>query len=73
MHLSLNGVLAKREVGVLLLLLLGLERGLVLGKTAADSTGLLDAEVQGKEVLLLVEETELGTLSLGDDSHDTSN
>ena len=71
--LGLDGVLAEREVGVLLLLLDGLDGGLVLGETATDGAGLLDAEVQGQEVLLLVEETELGALSLGDHGHDASN
>lgn len=73
LRLCLNGVLAEREVGLLLLLLNSLDGGLVLGKTATDGAGLLDAEIQGKEVLLLVEETELGTLGLGDDGHDASN
>ena len=72
-YLCLDGVLAEREVGLLLLLLDGLDGRLVLGKTTADGTGLLDTEIQGQEVLLLVEETELSTLGLGDDGHDASN
>ena len=44
----LDGVLALREVDVLLLLLLGDERRLVLGEPSADGTGLLGSEVEGK-------------------------
>ena len=47
-HLCLDGVLALREVDVLLLLLLGDERRLVLGEPSADGTGLLGSEVEGK-------------------------
>jgi hypothetical protein len=45
-HLCLDGVLSLREVGVLLLLLLGDEPGLVLGEPSADGAGLLGSEVE---------------------------
>lgn len=46
-RLCLHGVLSLREVGLLLLLLLGDETGLVLGESSADGAGLLGSEVEG--------------------------
>jgi hypothetical protein len=46
-RLCLDGVLSLREVGLLLLLLLGDERSLVLGESSADGAGLLGSEVEG--------------------------
>jgi hypothetical protein len=45
-RLSLDGVLSLGEVCLPLLLLLGDERGLVLGESSADGAGLLGAEVE---------------------------
>lgn len=45
-HLCLDGVLSLGEVDLLLLLLLGHERGLVLGESPADGAGLLGSEVE---------------------------
>jgi hypothetical protein len=60
-------------MSILLLLtdsLLGL---LERSQSSAHSTGLLDTEIQGDELLLLVKETELFTLGLVDDGQDTGN
>jgi len=46
-RLCLDGVLSLGEVGLLLLLLLGDETGLVLGESSADGAGLLRSEVEG--------------------------
>jgi hypothetical protein len=46
-RLCLDGVLSLGEVGKLLLLLLGDERRLVLGKSSADGAGSLGSEVEG--------------------------
>ena len=72
-YLSLNSIFTKREVSFLLLLtksLLGLFKG---SQSSTHSTGLLDTKVQRNILLLVVEESELFTLSLVDDSQDTSN
>jgi hypothetical protein len=72
-NLGLDSILAEREMGFLLLLtdsLLGL---LERSQSSAHSTGLLDTEIQGDELLLLVKETELFTLGLVDDGQDTGN
>lgn len=67
----LDGKLPLREVNVLLALLLGDKRSLVLGESSADGAGLLWSEVEGKVLLVLVEETELGALVGLDDCQDT--
>lgn len=46
-RLCLDGVLSLGEVGLLLLLLLGDERGLVRGEPSADGASLLGSEVEG--------------------------
>lgn len=43
---------------------------LVLAQTSADGTGLLWSEVEGKVLLVLVEEAELGALVGVDDCED---
>ena len=55
---------------LLLLLLLRLQRLLVLGQTAADSTGLLGSQIERKVLLVGVEETELVPLVRIDNGHD---
>lgn len=57
---------------LLLLLLVGLGGSLVLGEPAAEGTGELGAEVKREELLVLVEEAELGALVGVDDGEDTS-
>jgi len=57
----------------LLLLLDSLLASFDLGQTAADGTSLLGTEVQGSELLGLVEQTELFALGLVDDSQNASN
>lgn len=69
-HLSLDGVLALREVGVALGGLLEDTGGILLGQTATDGTGLLGAEVEGKVLLVLVEQAKLGALVGVDDGED---
>lgn len=69
-HLGLDGVLPLGEVDGALALTVGGAGSLVLGKTAADLAGLLDAEVEGKVLLALVEQTELGALVGVDDGQD---
>jgi hypothetical protein len=73
MHLSLDSILAKREMGFLLLLTNSLLGLLKRSQGSAHSTGLLDTKVQGDELLLLVKETELFTLGLVDNSQNTGN
>ena len=72
-NLSLDSILAKREMSSLLLFtnsLLGLfERS----QSSTHSTGLLNTKIKRSETLLLVKETKLFTLSLVDDSQDTGN
>ena len=58
---------------LLLSLALRLHGRLVLGETAAELTGELGAEVKRKVLLVLVEETELGSLLGVDDGQDTGN
>jgi hypothetical protein len=60
-------------VSILLLLTDGLLGLLERSQSSAHSTGLLDTKIQGDELLLLVEETELFTLGLVDDGQDTGN
>lgn len=63
-----------RPLGKVLLSLAGLlenPRGVLLGQLAADGTGLLRPQVQGKVGLVLVEETELRPLLQVDDGQDT--
>ena len=55
-RLCLDGVLSLGEVNLLLLLLLGDERSLVLGQTAADGAGLLGAEVQRSVPKIMLDE-----------------
>lgn len=67
----LDGILALREVHVLLALLLGDERSLVLGESSTDGTGVLGSEVEREVLLVLVEEAELDALVGLDDGQDT--
>lgn len=69
-HLGLDGVLPLGEVDGALALAVGGAGSLVLGKTAADLAGLLDAEVEGQVLLVLVEQTQLGALVGVDDGQD---
>ena len=71
--LSLNSILAKREMVFLLLLLLGLQLFFEGGQSTTHSTGLLDTQVQRNILLLLVEKTKLFTLSLVDNGQCTGN
>ena len=59
-------------MGGALLGLLKSAGSVLLGKTAADSAGLLGAEVEREVLLVLVEETELSPLLGVDDGEDTS-
>ena len=68
----LDGVVSLGEVGLLLLLLLGDARGILLAQSSADGTGLLCAEVEGKVLLVLVEDAQLRTLVDVDDGQDAS-
>ena len=72
-NLSLDSILAKREMSQLLLLTNSLQGLFIRSQSSTHSTGLLDTEIQRNVLLLLVEETELFTLGLVDDSQDTSN
>lgn len=67
----LDGVVALREMPLLLGLLLGDEVLLVLGHSPADGAGLLRAEVERQVLLALVEDAELGALVGVDDGEDT--
>ena len=71
--LSLNSILAKREMIFLLLLLLGLQLFFEGGQSTTHSTGLLDTQIQRNILLLLVEKTKLFTLSLVDNGQCTGN
>lgn len=71
--LRLDSELALGEVRVLLLGLKELLGGLVLGETAANGPGLLDAEIKRLVSGLLEGNPELGLLGLIDDSQDASN
>lgn len=55
----LDSIFPLREVHLLLLLLLGLEGGLVCGESSSDGAGLLCSEIKWEVFLVLVEETEL--------------
>jgi hypothetical protein len=55
-----------------LLLTLGGAGSLVLGETATDLTGELGAEVEGKVLLVLVEQTQLSALVGVDDGENAS-
>ena len=68
----LNSVLPLGEVDLLLALALGLQGSLVLGETAAESTGELGAEIERKVLLVLVEETQLSALVGVDDGENAS-
>jgi hypothetical protein len=68
----LDGVVSLGEVGLLLLLLLGDARGILLAQSSADGTGLLCAEVEGKVLLVLVEDAQLRALVDVDDGQDAS-
>jgi hypothetical protein len=59
-------------VGGALLGLLKSAGSVLLGKTAADSAGLLGAEIKREVLLVLVEETKLSPLLGVDDGEDTS-
>lgn len=66
----LDGELPLGEVRLALLGLLQNPRGVLGGQAAADRTGLLGPEVEGKVLLVLVEEAELSTLLGVDDGKD---
>lgn len=68
----LDGVVSLREVGLLLLLLLGDARSILLAQSSADGTGLLCAEVEGQVLLVLVEDAQLRALVDVDDGQDAS-
>lgn len=68
----LDGVLALREVDLLLLRLVQLGVGLSGRKTSSDSASLLGAEIQRQVLLVLVEQAELGALLEVDDGEDAS-
>ena len=68
----LDGKGPLREVLVALLGLLELPRGIGLGETTTDSPSLLRSKIQRQVLLVLVEETELGTLLGVDDGQDAS-
>lgn len=57
---------------LLLLLLLGDARSILLAQSSADGTGLLCAEVEGKVLLVLVEDAQLRALVDVDDGQDAS-
>lgn len=67
----LDGVFALGEVLLALLRLLQLPGGVLRGEAAADGTSLLGAEVEGQELLVLVEQAELVSLLGVDDGQDT--
>jgi hypothetical protein len=69
----LNSILPLREVDLLLPLLLGDPGSLVLGHTAAHLAGELGAEVKREELLVLVEQTQLGALVGVDNGENASN
>ena len=69
----LNSVLPLGEVDLALALALSGAGSLVPGKTAAQVTGELGAEVEREVLLVLVEQTELGALVGVDDGENTSN
>lgn len=56
-----------------LLCLLQLSRGVLGGQAAADGTSLLGAEVEGKVLLVLVEQAHVVSLLGVDDGQDTGN
>lgn len=68
----LDGVVSLGEVDLLLLLLLGDARSILLAQSSADGTGLLCAEVEGKVLLVLVEDAQLRALVDVDDGQDAS-
>lgn len=68
---DLDGKVALREVGLSLLLLLGDDALLLLGKSPSESAGLLGAEVERQVLLALVEDAELRALVDVDDGEDT--
>lgn len=71
LNAHLDGKVALGEVAKLLLCLLGGDALLLGGEGAAHSTGLLAAEVEGKVLLVLVEDAELRALVDVDDGEDT--
>ena len=73
LNLSLDSILAKREMSQLLLLTNSLLGLLERSQSSAHSTGLLDTEIERSETLLLIKETKLFTLGLVDDGQDTGN
>lgn len=66
----LDGELPLGEVGLALLGLLQNPRRVLRRQATADGAGLLDPEVKGQVLLVLVEEAELGTLLRVDDGKD---
>ena len=68
----LHGIVSLGEVDLLLLLLLGDARSILLAQSSADGTGLLCAEVEGKVLLVLVEDAQLRALVDVDDGQDAS-
>jgi len=73
MHLRLDDEAAGAKVNVLLVLALRRGLSLVLCELAAQSTGLLGTQVQGLELLALVELTQVSTLLEVDHRQDTGN
>lgn len=67
----LDGVFALGEVRRALLGLLQLPRGVLGGQTTTDSTGQLGAEVEGRVLLVLVEQAHVVALLGVDDGQDT--
>lgn len=72
-YLSLDSVLSLGESLLSLLLLESLSLSLSNSESSSDSSGLLDTEILGDVLLVLVELTELLSLSEVDDSQDSGN
>jgi len=68
----LDGVIPLWEMGLLLLLLLRNQVGLVLAQASANGASLLWSEVERRVLLVLVEDLELRALVDVDDCEDTS-
>lgn len=71
--LGLDGKLSLRESGSLLELLGGLSLTLGSSESLSDSSGLLSLKILGGVLLVLVELTELLTLSVVNDGQDAGN
>ena len=70
---GLDGIFPRREMGLLLLLLLGDSAGILLAQSSSDGTGLLCSEIQREVLLLGVEESQLVSLVGVDDGQDAGN